>query len=282
MGGVHPQIAREPAGAPRRGPSVDCVFDKTSRHARTSDRLARLHDQAQQVETPELSPTQDWVDDSIPDVTAPVRPWWQRLGERWTSALRQRRIALAVAGVVVGMAVAVGVALAGSGPTAEPPPALPAAEPVPSAAASSRAGESIVVSVVGLVAKPGLVTLPDGARIADALRASGGPVAGTDLSALNLARRLTDGEQIYVGVPAPPGQDPAGPAGDRDASSTVDLNTAELDALDTLPGVGPVTAQRILDWRTEHGRFTTVDQLREIDGIGPTRFEKLKDLVVVR
>jgi competence protein ComEA len=267
-----------------RWPSVDRVFDKISRQAR--ERLAVLSDQAQPVETPELSPTQEWVDDSIPDATAPTEPWWRRgpagrLTERWLPGVRQRRIALAVAGVVLGVAVAVAVGLAGSGPPAEPPPALPAAEPP--GVVSSRAAERIVVSVVGLVAKPGLVTLPDGARVADALRVSGGPVAGADLSALNLARRLSDGEQIYVGVPAPPGVDPAGSAGSAaapGAPAKVDLNTAALDALDTLPGVGPVTAQRILDWRTEHGRFTSVDQLREIDGIGPTRFDKLKDLVV--
>ena len=261
----------------------------TSRHARPRQRLAVLSDQAQPVETPELGPSQDWVDDSIQDVSAPAQPWWRRgtvgqLAQRWLPGVRQRRIALAVAGVVLGVAVAMAVGLGGAGPTAEPPPALPAAEPAstPSAAASSGAGASIVVSVVGLVAKPGLVTLPDGARVADALRASGGAAPGADVSALNLARRLTDGEQLYVGVPTPAGMDPAGPATDPGAQSKVDLNTAALDALDTLPGVGPVTAQRILDWRTEHGRFTSVDQLREIDGIGPTRFDKLKDLVTVQ
>ena len=127
------------------------------------------------------------------------------------------------------------------------------------------------------------MTLAEGARVADALREVGGPVPGVDLGALNLARRLADGEQIYVGVPAPPGAEPApvasGPPGIADK---VDLNTATLASLDTLPGVGPVTAQRIVDWRTQHGRFDSVEQLREIDGIGPSRFAKLKDLVVTR
>jgi competence protein ComEA len=151
---------------------------------------------------------------------------------------------------------------------------------VAAATQSVAAASSIVVSVVGLVARPGLVTLSEGARVADALREVGGPSPGADLGALNLARRLADGEQIYVGVPTPPGGEPA--SGTPGSADKVDLNTATLAELDTLPGVGPVTAQRILDWRTEHGQFDSVDQLREIDGIGPSRFEKLQELVVAR
>jgi competence protein ComEA len=140
------------------------------------------------------------------------------------------------------------------------------------------------VSVAGLVARPGLVRLPAGARVADAVTAAGGPVPGTDLAGLNLARRLTDGEHVVVG-PAPAAPAAAGSAGQGTQPSTgsgarVDLNTATLAELDALPGIGPVTAQRILDWRTEHGRFTTVDQLREIEGIGDSRFARLRDLVM--
>ena len=107
---------------------------------------------------------------------------------------------------------------------------------------------------------------------------SGGALPGTDLSALNLARRLVDGEQLHVGVPAPP-QAAIQPTGQP---GPVDLNSATLAQLDALPGVGAVTAQRILDWRAGHGRFTKVDQLREVDGIGPARLKSLRDLVVVR
>ncbi|MGH3905283.1 MAG: helix-hairpin-helix domain-containing protein, partial [Pseudonocardiaceae bacterium] len=145
----------------------------------------------------------------------------------------------------------------------------------------------VVVSVVGKVARPGLVRVPDGSRVADALEAAGGALPGTDLVALNLARRLSDGEQLLVGVAPPPGQPVQGgvvgaPAGAAPtAAPMVDLNTATLEQLDTLPGVGPVTAQRILDWRAAHGRFTSVDQLREVDGIGEVRFSKLKELVRV-
>ncbi|MPZ81241.1 MAG: ComEA family DNA-binding protein [Actinophytocola sp.] len=178
--------------------------------------------------------------------------------------------------------------MSGRGYETEVPPALPAAavsEGLASSVASPPdAGGSIVISVVGRVASPGLVTLPGGARVADALKAAGGPAAGVNLSGLNLARRLTDGEQIYVGVPTPPNAEPPGAASGngRPGAERVDLNSASLMSLDTLPGVGPVTAQRIVDWRTEHGRFSSVEQLREIDGIGPSRFAKLKDMVVAR
>jgi len=136
--------------------------------------------------------------------------------------------------------------------------------------------------VVGWVAHPGLVRLPDGTRVADALAAVGGALPGTDLMDLNIARRLSDGEQLLVGVAPPPGQ-PAGSmaSGTSGAPRVVDLNAATLEQLDGLPGVGTVTAQRILDWRAAHGRFTSVDQLREISGIGQARLAHLKGLVRV-
>ncbi len=152
----------------------------------------------------------------------------------------------------------------------------------------------LVVSVSGRVAHPGVVRVPGGARVADVLAAAGGAQPGVDLSGLNLARRVIDGEQIAVGVaPAPDaaGQPPggvaagAGAAGSRAGSAgpavKVDLNTATVAQLDTLPGVGPVTAQHIVDWRTRNGRFARVDQLREIDGIGERRFQQLRDVVTI-
>jgi len=227
-----------------------------------------------------------------------AEPWWRRqlnrVLERWLPEAggerpRWRLAAAAAAGaVLVGVAVAVGLVMSGSGGEREVPPALPAAAPgqVRPAASppSSASGGSIVISVVGRVTRPGLITLRDGARVADALDAAGGPRRGAKLGALNLARRLTDGEQIYIGVPAPPGAEPPVSTSGTGEPGTgpVDLNAASLTSLDTLPGVGPVTAQRIVDWRTEHGRFASVEQLREVDGIGPGRFAKLKDLVVAR
>ncbi|GAA2994953.1 ComEA family DNA-binding protein [Actinokineospora diospyrosa] len=179
-------------------------------------------------------------------------------------------VSVAIALVVIG-AVTVGIlTLSGSPPTPEPPPTLAAA------AVDEPPAPTIVVDVVGKVREPGLRTLPDGSRIDDAIRASGGALPGTDLTTLNLARKLVDGEQIHVGQPAPPTADPPEPGG------KVNLNSANLARLDTLPGVGTVTAQRILDWRTKHGRFTKVDQLGDVEGIGPARLEALRDLVVVR
>jgi competence protein ComEA len=158
----------------------------------------------------------------------------------------------------------------------------------------------VVVSVVGLVHKPGLVTLEPGARIADALTAAGGALDGADMVGLNMARRVTDGEQIIVGIAAAPGQPAAmgssssaqtSAAGPTAAPATagksptagglVDLNTATVEELDTLPGIGPVTAAAIVAWRDANGRFTSVDQLGDVDGIGPARLEKLRDLVHV-
>jgi competence protein ComEA len=158
----------------------------------------------------------------------------------------------------------------------------------------------VVVSVVGLVHRPGLVTLPPGARIADALEAAGGAVDGADLIGLNMARRLTDGEQIIVGIAAAPGQPAtmgssatgaeagaAAPSGSAAADpgggpgEPVNLNTATVEQLDTLPGVGPVTAAAIVAWRDANGAFGSVDQLGEVDGIGPARLAKLRELVHV-
>lgn len=196
-----------------------------------------------------------------------------------------RRAAVALAVVLILGAAIAGFSVWRSRPVAEPvPAALPAAS---DASPAPTTTVELVVSVAGLVARPGLVRLPAGARVADAVAAAGGPVPGTDLTGLNLARRLTDGEHVVVGPApaAPAGSAPAGPAGQGTSPSgsgaRVDLNTATLAELDALPGVGSVTAQRILDWRAAHSRFTSVDQLREIEGIGETRFARLRDLVTV-
>ncbi|MEV8508068.1 ComEA family DNA-binding protein [Actinoplanes sp. NPDC051475] len=157
------------------------------------------------------------------------------------------------------------------------------------AANATRAGTAgsgppeVVVAVGGKVRKPGLVQLAPGARVADALRAAGGAQPGVDVAPLNLARKVVDGELIMVGVPLPPGAAPPAPVGGTGpaAGGLVNLNTATLADLDTLPGVGPVLAQRILDAREAQGGFKAVSDLRKVDGIGAARFEQLKDLVTV-
>lgn len=148
-------------------------------------------------------------------------------------------------------------------------------------AAPSESSSALVVAVVGRVQRPGLVTLPAGARVADAIQAAGGPLPGTDLGFLNVARKVVDGEEIAVGVTPPP--DAAGitaPSGST-TSGKVNLNTATSDQLDTLPGVGPAMAQRIITYRTEHGGFHSIEDLKQVSGIGDARFADLKDLVTV-
>lgn len=154
-------------------------------------------------------------------------------------------------------------------------------------ASASAAGPVIVVDVSGKVRSPGIKRLPVGSRVADALRAAGGVRPGTSTEGLNRARVLMDGEQVVVGGPAPPaavaGAGPGaggagGPAGAA-PGGPVSLNTATADQLDTLPGVGPVLAQHIIDYRTRHGGFRSVDELREVNGIGDRRFADLQNLV---
>lgn len=170
----------------------------------------------------------------------------------------------------------------------------------PGAAPPPGPDRPVVVSVVGLVHTPGLVTLAPGARIADALQAAGGAVNGADTIGLNMARPLGDGEQIVVGLAPAPGQPTAlGSSVATGTTSTskaptpapgsvkpkpgqaVDLNTATVAELDALPGVGPVTAAAIVAWRQSNGKFTSVDQLADVEGIGPARLEKLRALVRV-
>lgn len=155
-------------------------------------------------------------------------------------------------------------------------------------AGAAGAGAVVVVDVSGKVREPGLQRLPAGSRVADALRAAGGVSPGTDTEGLNRARLLVDGEQVVVGAPPAvagpgaaggPGAVGSGGAAAGAAAAPVGLNTATLEQLDTLPGVGPVLAQHIIDYRTQHGGFRSVDELREVNGIGDRRFADLQNLV---
>ncbi|MFJ3199083.1 helix-hairpin-helix domain-containing protein [Streptomyces sp. NPDC086989] len=171
-------------------------------------------------------------------------------------------------------------------PVAAPPVVTPAAAP---AAAPSPgppvtpggSGPRIVVDVSGKVRDPGVRRLPAGSRVEDALAAAGGVRPGTDTTGLNRARVLVDGEQVVVGAPAQPlpGQPaPAGP-GPGGGAGPLSLGTATVEQLDGLPGVGPVLAQHIVEFRTARGGFRSVEELRQVDGIGERRFADLRKLV---
>ncbi len=150
-------------------------------------------------------------------------------------------------------------------------PQLTAPSVSPTSRPAPQSAGAVTVDVAGKVRRPGVATLPAGSRVVDALRRAGGARAGVDLSSLNLARVLVDGEQILVGRAAAPAGGIAASASTTapdPAGSLVNLNTATAAQLDTLPGVGPVTAQKILDWRAAHGAFSAVDELLEVDGIG--------------
>ena len=145
-------------------------------------------------------------------------------------------------------------------------------------------GAIIFVHVLGAVARPGLFELRDGARVMDAIAAAGGLSPEADPAGVNLARIVTDGEQFYVPRQgeAPPGiPAAAGSGGAAAPAATVNLNTATLADLDSLPRIGPTMAQRIIDFRTANGRFASVDGLRDVTGIGDKTFEALKDLITV-
>lgn len=214
---------------------------------------------------------------------------WVPGGTRGVSGVRtlvaRHRFGVAVLAIVLVVAIGTAIVLSARQPEMESAPALPAAiSAAPSFAttAASATPTTLVISVVGRVAHPGLVTLPDGSRVADALRAAGGAIPGTNDMALNLARRLADGEQIYVGIPVPVDAQPADPDPAEDSgapTAKVDLNTATEETLETLPGVGPAMAQHILTWRTQHGHFDSISQLREVEGIGDGRYAKISGLV---
>ncbi|PYG01598.1 competence protein ComEA [Georgenia satyanarayanai] len=236
-----------------------------------------------------------------------------RPGRRWSVSGRAVVVVLAVMAAFAGAVVARAIALGPSdavpvpqvsavvepaesspgGPTPPPDgvdsttvPDEPPGDPGP-----TEATGVVVVHVAGAVHDPGVVELPVGARVADAVSAAGGEQPDAELAAVNLARPLVDGEQVYVPRvgEAPPGAaeggGPAGapPAADGAAADggVVDLNSADLADLDTLPGVGPAIAQRILEWREANGPFHSVEELLEVSGIGPATLDKLRERVRV-
>ena len=231
---------------------------------------------------------------------------------RGASWLPSMRAAVGVALVIAGIVAVLGVRLAwasvhdtttpvrapGSSPGVDLDPAARGSPSTAAAAgspsspgpgtASAGGGGIVVVDVVGQVGRPGLVSLPAGSRVADAITAAGGATPEADVSLLNQARLVIDGEQIRVPRPgeviaAAPGAAGGGAAGGAGGGvgALVSLNSADLATLDGLPGVGPVLAQRILDWRSEHGRFTSVDELGEVSGIGDKLMSQLRPRVTL-
>jgi competence protein ComEA len=258
---VSQPVAEAPAVAPRIAPSPS---DRRTPAVPTFGELAK-----------------GWAEDRLP-------PWSHGLLDRL-------RLGSLLAGLAVILAVAaLGVmALHHRAPTGYPAssydasaasstyPADPVASAIPSAASDAS---SIVVDVGGRVRKPGLVTLPAGSRVADALAAAGGPLHRKEIATLDLAARVSDGQLLLVGETSAPPDGSATGADDGDGTAAgpaepVSLSTATMDELETLPGVGPVTAQKIIDWRTANDGFSTVEQLQEVSGIGPAKYAELSPLV---
>jgi competence protein ComEA len=243
-----------------------------------------------------------WIDAaprSVPSAGVLLRSWAQDRTPPWARGVVDRVGigSLAVGAVVVAVLVVLAVHAIRDRPSAGPSydasvasatssyrsESVESPQPADTGAAVGGSAGSIVVDVGGRVRKPGLVTLPAGARVADAITAAGGPLHQHELATVDLAARVADGQLLLVGVSS--GADPTDPGdGTGDPSSgapaaPVSLSNATSDELQTLPGVGPVTAQKIIDWRTAHGGFSSVEELQEVSGIGPTRYAELSPLV---
>jgi competence protein ComEA len=235
-----------------------------------SERLQRLLPGA-------FGPVGGWVPDQtgLLDDPAPADPPADSVAAVLRAARTDpgRRGALALAAVGLVASLIAGAVLL-RGQASEQPLLAPAAT---GASSAPSPGPLIVVDVAGKVRRPGLVRLPAGSRIDDALRAAGGLLPGAGTGSLNLARKVADGEQVMVGVEPASG----GAGSGKGAGGLLDLNTATVQDFDGLPGIGPVLADRIVSWRTEHGRFASVDQLREVSGIGEAKYQSLKAKVTV-
>lgn len=195
--------------------------------------------------------------------------------DRPAAAPAGRRLGVGAAIVLVVVALAVSVAI-GFIRSLDAP--ADDGEPVPVATDSAQL-PTIYVHVSGAVSRPGLYRLEDGARVVDVIAAAGGLAPDADDGAVNLARRLTDGEQLHVPVHGEADTADAAPGVASDGR--VNLNTADAAALDTLPRVGPAIAERIIEWREANGRFTSVDDLLSVPGIGDKMLASLRDLVTV-
>jgi competence protein ComEA len=189
--------------------------------------------------------------------------------------LSRTQVALLLVPLVVLLTVA-GSRFAGAGASRGPAAAAPLARV--GATESAARTPLLFVHVVGAVRRAGLFRLRDGSRVADAVARAGGPTRHADVAAVNLAAPLVDGQQVVVPRRGPPGTAAVVP-GTPGSGAKVSLASATIEQLDELPGIGPVTAQKIVDWRTTHGPFRSVDDLDDVPGIGPARIEQLRELV---
>jgi competence protein ComEA len=215
---------------------------------------------------------------------------WRDVASAFLADAAQRRVA--VAGVVGVLALAGGAVFFTSTRAAPVELTLPRANAaattgsvpdLPEDGAGGAESGRPVAHAAGAVVRPGIYPLPSGARVADLLAAAGGPTADADLDAINLAAKVEDGARIYVprrgeAVPAEVAAAGEGTAG---TAAIVNLNSASLAELDSLPGVGPATAQAILDYRRQHGRFRSIDQLLEVRGIGEAKLRQIRPRVRV-
>jgi competence protein ComEA len=221
-------------------------------------------------------------EDPSADLPAPAG-WRERLELLTDTPLGPARIATGAVGAVVA---AVVVVLVLRGPPPPPELALPLAggpdDPAATTTSTAPAPAEVLVHAAGAVRVPGVYRLDAAARVADLVEAAGGPLEDGDLDRLNLAAPLTDGERVYVPRVGEVGAEAAVAGAVADESSRlVDVNTAGAEQLESLPGVGPATAQAILDERERRGSFATVDDLLDVRGIGPAKLEALRDRVTV-
>ncbi|WP_107765390.1 ComEA family DNA-binding protein [Nocardioides terrigena] len=300
----------------RRPPTPEHVEAVSRRLATLSAELASVrgdpvvghqHTRIRQEAVAESLPWDDAAE--VPVVPVPGRHASRRLADR----VRLTHAHLAVVAVVVALGVGITawlavrsqaepVPVAPLTPVSEPLADVPAVDGSAAAAGSGvtstgssavesatsggvadSTAEDLTVDVAGKVRRPGIAVLPPGSRVVDALEAAGGARRGVDLTSLNLARPLVDGEQILVGVTAPAGV-PAtvgDPGSATTAGALVNLNTADPPTLETLPGVGPVTAGAIISWRDQHGGFSAVEELLEVDGIGDATLAQIAPHVTI-
>lgn len=282
---AHQRVPPDPSWSPRQ------VAPSEVRDRYAPDQHQPDQHQPVQHAPDQHSPDQHQPDQHAPDQLAQHRPATQAPNalspaETVADLIRRARVdpgrrgvlALAVVGLVASL-LAAAVLLRGR----------PSEVPIgpPDVVAGPSATTEVVVDVAGKVRRPGLVRLPAGARVDDAIRAAGGLLPGATTGLLNLAAKVSDGQQVLVGLASPAG--PAGATGagggatggTTGAGGLLDLNTATVQDLDALPGIGPVLAERIVAWRTERGRFASVDQLREVSGIGEAKYQQLKSKVQV-